>query len=140
MRRLSLACLTAILCTLPVAAAAQDDTAPVALTCLLNVLCPHTGACRDLGQTIEITEGDAGWRVDWVGTDLPSNYELIADIPPAADAVEQTRLRSLIHRDTNTQSTQMISFDTAGHVVVTTHQPQAGMQVVTGLGTCEAAG
>lgn len=135
-----LAFLATLLCTLPFTATAQNDT-PVALTCLLNVMCPHTGACRDLAQTIEITEHTDGWSVVWVNTDLPSDYELIADLPPPPDgAVAQTRVRSLIHRDPASQTVQTLSFDTAGHVIVTTHQPQAGMQVVTGLGTCEAAG
>ena len=131
----------ALLCTLPFAAPAQE--APVAWTCLLDVLCPHTGACRDLGQTIEITESDEGWSVVWVGTDLPSDYDLIADLPPVPDAVLETRVRSLIHRDEATQTVQTLTFNSTGtnpgSVIVTTHQPQAGMQVVTGLGTCETS-
>lgn len=126
---------TALLSLLPFAAPAQE--APVEWTCLLDVMCPHTGACRDLAQTIEITEGADGWSVVWVGTELPSDYELIADLLPIEGAVEQTRVRSLIHRDEATQTLQTISFDSTGHVIVTTHQPQAAMQVVTGLGTCE---
>ncbi len=127
--------LSAVLFSIPLAASAQE--APVAWTCLLDVMCPHTGACRDLGQTIEISEGEDGWSVVWVGTDLPSDYELIADLPPVEGAVHQTRVRSLIHRDEATQTMQMVTIDSTGHVVVTTHQPQAAMQVVTGLGTCE---
>lgn len=134
-----LAFLATLLCTLPFGAPAQDDP-PVALTCLLDVMCPHTGACRDLAQAIEITEVADGWSVVWVNTDLPSDYELIADLPAPDGAVAQTRVRSLIHRDPASQTVQTLSFDTAGHVIVTTHQPQAGMQVVTGLGSCEAAG
>ncbi|MBF9042192.1 hypothetical protein HKCCE4037_02555 [Rhodobacterales bacterium HKCCE4037] len=129
----------ALLCTLPLAAPAQE--APVDRTCLLNIMCPHTSACRDLAQTIRIIEGegDGDWTVEWVDTDLPSDYALIADLPPVESAVEQTRVRSLIHRDAETQTVQTVSFDSTGNVIVTTHQPQAGMQVVTGLGTCEAS-
>ncbi len=127
----------ALLCALPFAAPAQDT--PVALTCQLTIMCPHTGACRDLDQTLDITETDDGWRVVWVNTDLPSDYDLIADLPPVEGAVEQTHLRSLIHRDEASQTVQTLTFDSSGHVIVTTHQPQAGMQVVTGLGTCAAS-
>ncbi|MEX3015408.1 hypothetical protein [Gymnodinialimonas hymeniacidonis] len=126
---------TALLCTPPLAAPAQE--APVEWTCLLNVMCPHTGACRDLAQTIAIIEGNEGWTVDWIDTDLPSDYELIADLPPVEGAAHQTRVRSLMHRDPDSQTVQTLTFDSTGHVIVTTHQPHAGMQVVTGLGTCE---
>ena len=128
-----------LLATLPFAAPAQE--APIDWTCLLNVMCPHTGACRDLGQSIRIVEGNTAedWTVEWIGTDLPSDYALIADLLPVEGAVEQTRIRSLIHRDPQSQSVQTLTFDSTGHVIVTTHQPQAGMQVVTGLGSCEVS-
>ncbi len=127
--------IAALLCALPFAAPAQE--APVDWTCLLNVMCPHTGACRDLDQTLRIIEGDETWTVDWINTDLPSDYALVADLPPVEGAVHQTRVRSLMHRDEATQTVQTLTFDSTGHVIVTTHQPHAGMQVVTGLGTCE---
>lgn len=125
-----------LLGTLPLAAQAQDT--PVDLTCRLDILCPDVGACRDWDQQITITEGDDGWSVVW-NADLPSDYELIADYLPPEDAVEQVRVRSLLFRNDRAQSSQMITFDSAGRVAVTGHQPQAGTQVVTGLGSCEIA-
>lgn len=124
----------ALLCALPFTVHAQE--APINWTCVLDILCPDTGACRDWEQTITIVEGDNGWRVNW-NADLPSDYELIGDYLPLADAVEQVRVRTLVFRNDRAQSTQMVTFDSTGHVVVTGHQPQAGTQVVTGLGTCE---
>lgn len=127
--------LTALLCAIPVMAQAQE--APVHLTCALTILCPDTGACRDWDQRITIVEGAEGWSVTW-NADLPSDYELIADIAPADDAVEPLRVRSLLYRNTRTQATQMVTFDSAGGVVVTGHQPHAATRVVSGLGRCTA--
>lgn len=126
-----------LLCTLPLTAQAQE--APVNWTCTLDILCPDTGACRDWDQTITIVEGESGWRVNW-NADLPNEYELIADFPPPEDAVELVRVRSLLYRNERAQSTQMVTFDSTGHVVVSGHQPQAGTRVVSGIGTCELAG
>lgn len=130
------AALFALLCTLPLSAQAQD--APVNWTCVLDILCPDTGACRDWDQTITIVEGANGWRVNW-NEDLPSDYTLIGDYLPAEDAVEQVRVRSLVFLNDRAQSTQMVTFDSTGHVVVTGHQPQAGTRIVSGIGTCELA-
>lgn len=131
MMRLSL---IALLSALPFAAAAQE--APVNWGCTLDILCPDTGACRDWDQTITIVEDGDSWQVIW-NDDLPSDYDLVADYLPPEDAVEQVRVRTLMFRNTRAQSTQIVTFDSTGHVVVTGHQPQAGTQVVTGLGTCE---
>lgn len=116
--------------------AAQAQEAPVNLACDLSILCPDTGACRDWDQAITITEGAEGWQVNW-NADLPSDYELIADYLPPADAVEPVRVRTLMFRNTRAQSSQMVTFDSTGRVVVTGHQPQAGTRVVTGIGACE---
>ncbi len=129
------ACL-ALLCTLPLTAQAQD--APVNWTCVLDVLCPDVAACRDWDQTITIVEAADGWRVNW-NDDLPNDYTLVADYLPAADALEQVRVRSLVYLNPRAQSTQIITFDSIGRVVVSGHQPQAGTRVVSGLGTCEVA-
>lgn len=126
--------LFALLCALPVSAAAQD--AAVNWTCVMNILCPDTGACRDFDQTITIVEGSDGWSMTW-NEDLPSEYELVADYLPPEDAVERTRVRTLMFRNPRAQSTQIVTFDSTGNFVVTSHQPQAGTRVVTGLGTCE---
>jgi hypothetical protein len=130
------AALTALLCTLPFAAQAQD--VPVNWTCVLDVLCPDTAPCRDWDQQVTIVEDEGGWQVNW-NDDLPSDYQLIADYFPAADALEQVRVRSLAYLNEGTQSTQLITFDSTGHVVVSGHQPQSGTRVVSGLGTCELA-
>lgn len=130
------AALFALLCTLPVSVQAQGT--PVNWTCVLDILCPDTGACRDWDQTITIVEGEDGWRVNW-NEDLPSDYTLIGDYLPAEDAVEQVRVRSLVFLNDRAQSTQMVTFDSTGHVVVTGHQPQAGTRIVSGIGTCELA-
>ncbi|GAB5446214.1 hypothetical protein [Gymnodinialimonas sp.] len=130
------AALTALLCALPAIAPAQE--APLNWTCVLDILCPDVGACRDWDQRITIAEGEDGWRVTW-NADLPSDYQLIADYLPPADAVEQVRVRTLMFLNDRAQSTQMVTFDSTGRVVVTGHQPQAGTRVVTGLGHCEAA-
>lgn len=111
----------------------------ISAVCTLAILCPHTGACRDWDQRITIFSGDDDWRVIW-NDDLPSDYELIADFPPLEGAIEQTRVRSLLLRNEATQSTQMITFDGDGNIVVTGHQPQAGSQTVTGIGTCRVPG
>ncbi|WP_341861334.1 hypothetical protein [Gymnodinialimonas sp. 57CJ19] len=124
----------AAFCALPFSAQAQE--APVNWTCQLDILCPDTGACRDWTQQITIVEGGENWQVNW-NADLPSDYDLIADYLPPEDAVEQVRVRTLVFRNERAQSTQMVTFDSTGHVVVTGHQPQAGTRVVTGLGTCE---
>ncbi|QXT38276.1 hypothetical protein [Gymnodinialimonas ceratoperidinii] len=126
----------ALLLITPLAAQAQD--APVNLACDLAILCPDAGACRDWDQTITIVEGSDGWQVNW-NADLPSDYELIADYLPPADSVEPVRVRTLMFRNTRAQSSQMVTFDSTGRVVVTGHQPQAGTRVVTGIGTCEPA-
>ncbi|ABD55077.1 hypothetical protein [Jannaschia sp. CCS1] len=123
-----------LICALPTGVQAQE--APVNWTCVLDVLCPDVGACRDWDQTITIAEGDDGWSVVW-NADLPSAYELIADYRPPADAVEQVRVRTLLFRNERTQSSQIITFDSVGRVAVTGHQPQAGTRVVTGIGSCE---
>ena len=127
----------ALLCTLPFSASAQD--APVNMTCVLDVLCPDVAPCRDWDQVITIMEGSEGWQVNW-DEDLPSDYTLIGDYLPEPDAVRQVRVRSLAFLNEATQSTQVISFDSTGHVVVTFHQPQAGTRMVSGLGSCELAG
>lgn len=128
--------LLCVLCALPVTAQAQD--APVNWTCVLDILCPDVAPCRDWDQRITIVEGDDGWQVNW-NDELPSDYVLIGDYFPAADALEQLRVRSLAYLNERTQSTQMITFDSTGHVVVSSHQPQSGTRVVSGLGTCELA-
>ncbi len=126
----------ALLCTLPPSAHAQG--APVNLTCSLEILCPDAAACRDWDQSITIVEEADGWSVNW-NDDLPSDYVLIADYFPADDALEQIRVRSLAYLNERAQSTQMITFDSTGHVVVTGHQPQAGTRIISGIGTCEVA-
>lgn len=131
--RLPLICLLGLI---PLTATAQET--PVDLTCTLSILCPDIGACRDWDQRITIVEGAAGWRVTW-NADLPSDYTLIADALPPEDAVEQVRVRSLLFANARTQAAQIVTFDSAGGVVVTVHQPQAATRVVTGIGTCEAA-
>ncbi|WP_224814809.1 hypothetical protein [Hasllibacter sp. MH4015] len=129
--------LTALpLCLLPFAAPAQEGT--LNWTCLLSILCPDTGACRDWDQVITIVEGEEDWQVNW-NADLPNAYELIADLPPAEDALEPVHVRSLLYRNERAQSTQMVTFDSTGRVVVTGHQPQAATRTVTGIGTCEAS-
>ena len=128
--------LTALLCSLPLAVA-QAQEIPVDLTCTLSILCPDTGACRDWDQRIAIVEGAEGWSVTW-NEDLPSDYDLIADFPPPADAIEQRRIRTLLYRNMRTQAAQMVTFDSTGGVVVTGHQPQAAMRVISGLGSCVA--
>ncbi len=130
------ALLAALAIATPLLASAQE--AQINWTCQLNILCPDVGACRDWNQQINIVEGAEGWRVTW-NADLPSDYELIADYRPPADAVEQVRVRSLLFRNAQTQASQMITFDSTGDVVVTGHQPQAGTRVVSGLGRCEVA-
>lgn len=127
----------ALLCALPFAAPAQE--APVNWTCVLDILCPDVGACRDWDQRITIVEEGETWRVTW-NADLPSDYTLIADYLPPEDALEQVRVRTLMFLNDHAQSTQMVTFDSTGHVAVTGHQPQAATRVVTGLGTCEVAG
>lgn len=124
----------ALLCALPFAASAQET--PVNWTCVLDILCPDTGGCRDWDQRITIVEGAVDWQVTW-NADLPSDYVLVADYLPPEDALEQVRVRTLAYFNARAQSTQIITFDSTGHVVVSGHQPQAGTRVVTGLGTCE---
>lgn len=131
--RLALA--VALLWALPAGSSAQQTAN--AWTCLLDILCPDTGACRDWDQRITISEGGDGWQVDWGDADLPSDYDLVADMSAPDDAVQPARVRSLLFRNTRTQATQLITFDDTGNVVVTGHQPQAGTRVVTGLGSCE---
>ncbi|OAN81209.1 hypothetical protein A8B78_09365 [Jannaschia sp. EhC01] len=131
----------ALLLALPLSVltySAQAQEAPINWTCVLDILCPDVGGCRDWDQTITIVEGDDGWRVTW-NDDLPSDYVLIGDYLPPEDAVEQVRVRTLMFLNERAQSSQMVTFDSTGHVVVTGHQPQAGTRVVTGLGTCEVA-
>jgi len=123
-----------LICALPLGATAQE--APINWTCTLDILCPDTGACRDWDQQITIVEDEGDWRVHW-NQDLPSEYQLIADFPPAEDAVEQVRVRSLLYANERNQSTQMVTFDSIGRVVVSGHQPQAGTRIVSGIGTCE---
>jgi hypothetical protein len=128
-----------LLCALPAMALAQAS--PIHTVCALTVLCPDTGECRDWDQQITISGGapDAAWEVVW-NTELPSDYELVADYTPPEGAVEQVRVISLLYRNEATQTSQLITFEDAenGTVVVTGHQPQAGLRVVSGLGTCEA--
>lgn len=126
----------ALMCTLPFAAQAQE--APVNWTCVIDILCPDTAACRDWDQRITIVEAEDGWNVNW-NDDLPSDYALIADYFPAADALEPVRVRSLAYFNERAQSTQMITFDSTGHVVISGHQPQAGTRIVSGIGTCDVA-
>lgn len=125
--------MTALLCVLPLIGQAQE--VPVDLTCTLAILCPDTGACRDWDQQITIVEGAEGWSVTW-NEDLPSDYELIADLTPPEGALEAVRVRALLYRNPRTQSVQLVTFDSNGGVVVSGHQPQAGTRVVSGLGTC----
>lgn len=113
----------------------EMNTDGISAVCQLTILCPDTGACRDWDQQITISSGEDTWEVIW-SDDLRSDYDLIADYMSPADAVAQTRVRSLLFRNTATQTSQLITFDGDGNVVVTSHQPQAGTQVVTGIGTC----
>lgn len=132
----------ALICALPFTThslSAQAQDAPLNWTCVMDILCPDVGACRDFDQIITIVEDADGWSMTW-NADLPSDYELIADYMPPEDAVEPVRVRTLMHSNPRTQATQIVTFDSAGHFVVTSHQPQAATRVVTGLGTCEAAG
>ncbi len=137
-RHLISALISALMVTLPLTAPAIAQEEPVNLICNLTVLCPDTSPCRDWDQQITITEGDAGWSVVW-NDDLPSDYSLIADFGPAEDAAQQVRVRSLLFLNPRAQSTQMVTFDSIGRVVVTGHQPQAGPQLVSGVGQCEQA-
>lgn len=123
---------------LPLPAAAQ--LMPVALVCNMAVICIEADACQDWGQEILVTEQEDGsWRVLWE-ENLPSEYELAADIPAPEGSLEPTRLRSLIFANADTQAVQMVSIEEGGHLVVTLHQPQARPRSVTGFGLCETAG
>lgn len=124
------------LAVLPLPAVAQQ--APVAIDCTLTILCPDVGACRDWEQPIRIREETEGWRVTW-NEDLPSDYVLVADLPAPPGALEATRLVSLVYRNPETQSVQLLSFDGSGNLTVSGHQPQAGARIVSGIGTCEPA-
>ncbi|TBX27856.1 hypothetical protein [Nioella sediminis] len=105
--------------------------------CNMAVICIESNPCQDWGQEIHITEQEDGsWRVLWE-EDLPSDYELAADILAPEGSLEPTRLRSLIFANHETQAVQMVSIADSGHVVVTLHQPQARPRSVTGFGLCE---
>jgi len=120
---------------IPLPAAAQHI--PVELVCTMAVICIESDPCQDWGTEITVTELESGhWRVLWE-EDLPSDYELAADIPAPEGSLEPTRLRSLIFANADTQAVQMVSIEDGGHMVVTLHQPQARPRAVTGFGLCE---
>lgn len=133
----------ALAAALPAAAqeaAAQEADVPLRLTCTLATLCLDTTPCRDFEQELTIRgAGGVGgvWQVIWSGTDLPTEYELIADLAPPPGSLNPTRLRSLMFRNLETQSVQVLSFDGTGNLAVSGHQPQAVPRIVTGFGTCE---
>ncbi len=120
---------------LPFAGVAQQ----VNMTCTMAVLCVETSPCSDWGQDIQVTHTVAGWRIVWE-EDLPSDYEVLADIPAPEGSLEPTRMLSLFHANEDTQAVQMLSFDEAGNIVVTLHQPHLRPRSVTGYGNCETGG
>lgn len=127
--------LAALIFLSPLPALAQHI--PVDRVCNMAVICIESNPCQDWGQQISITEQeDGGWRVLWE-EDLPSDYDLAADILAPEGALEPTRLRSLIFANHETQAVQMVSIADSGHIVVTLHQPQARPRAVTGFGLCE---
>ncbi|NKX46066.1 hypothetical protein [Roseicyclus persicicus] len=121
--------------------AQAQDGAPVALDCTLTTLCLDAGTCRDWDQPLEIRGANGVWQVTWSDTGLPSDYELIADIPAPEGSLADTRLISLLYRNPETQSVQVVTVETGGGgLAVSGHQPQANPRGVTGYGTCEGAG
>jgi len=128
------AALTVLPFLIPLPAAAQHIA--VDLVCNMAVICIEADACQDWGQEIHVTEQEDGsWRVLWE-EDLPSDYDLVADIPAPEGSLEPTRLRSLLFANADTQAVQMVSIEDGGHLVVTLHQPQARPRAVTGFGLC----
>jgi hypothetical protein len=130
-------CLAALVATGP---ALAQDGAPVALDCTLTTLCLDAGPCRDWDQRIEIRGANGVWQVTWSGTDLPSDYALIADMPAPEGSLADTRLISLLFSNPATQSVQVITVETGGGALaVSGHQPQASPRAVAGFGQCEGA-
>jgi hypothetical protein len=134
------AALPLIACLAAAGPATAQQGAPVALDCTLTTLCLDAVSCRDWDQPISIRGGSAGWQVTWDGSDLPSDYTLIADLPAPEGALTETRLISLAYINPETQSVQLVTVETAGGALaVSGHQPQANPRGVTGYGSCEGA-
>jgi hypothetical protein len=130
--------LLAALAALP---AAAQEGAPVSLDCTLTTLCLDAGTCRDWDQAVQIRGANGIWQVIWSGTDLPSDYSLVADLPAPEGSLADTRLISLLYTNAETQAVQLITVETGGGALaVSGHQPQANPRGVTGYGTCEGAG
>ena len=126
----------ALVTALPVQA---QDSAPMALTCTMAVICVEANECQQWGQEIAVREGaDGRWHIAW-DEQLTSEYDVAADLPAPEGALEPTRMRSLFYTDADNQTVQLISLDENGNIVVTMHQPHLRPRAVTGFGLCADA-
>ncbi|WP_071673331.1 hypothetical protein [Nioella nitratireducens] len=131
--------LSACLAFAPLPALAQAETAQAELSCTMATICIEADPCQDWGQEIAVTETAEGdWRVVWDPT-LPSDYDLVADLPAPEGSLEPTRLRSLFLSNPDTQAVQLVTLAETGNIVVTLHQPQLRPRAVTGFGRCASA-
>lgn len=121
-------------CLLPCPGVAQE----VNLSCQLTIICVEVSNCSDWEQQIDISETADGWDVDWLQTELPSDYAGVVTLPAPETSLEPTTLRTIMHANDQTQAVQLISFDDIGNVVITLHQPHIRPRAVTGFGTCES--
>ncbi len=124
-----------LLALLPLPALADGES----FTCQLDIICLDASPCSDWDNAITVTETDEGYRIDWQG-DLTSEYAVVAQMPPPEGAIEPTDITSLFYAYPETQALQLVSFDGAGNITVTLHQPHLRPRAVTGFGTCDMGG
>lgn len=104
-------------------------------TCTLDVLCLDTRPCQDFEQALTITLGGGEADVDW-GGDLPSDYQIVAEVPAPEGSLVPTTVRTLLYANPETQAVQTITFADAGPVTVAGAQPHVAPRLVTAYGTC----